>query len=124
MDPLRQQHCVACHADSPRVTAAEIAELSSQIPAWQIVERNGEQELERRFRFPDFAQALAFTLRVGEVAEEEDHHPRLITEWGQATVHWWTHKIHGLHRNDFIMASKCDRIYEGMTAPEKNPQAI
>ncbi len=124
MNALRQQQCVACRADSPRVTPQEIAELSPQIPDWQIVEREGEKQLERVFHFADFAQALAFTMRVGELAEEQDHHPRIITEWGKVTLTWWTHKIHGLHRNDFIMASRTDEIYEKMTAPEKNPQAI
>ncbi len=124
MSVLRQQQCVACRADSPHMTPQEIAELPPQIPDWQIVEREGEKQLERVFRFADFAQALAFTLRVGELAEEQDHHPRIITEWGKVTVRWWTHKIHGLHRNDFIMASKCDQIYEEMTAPEKKPQAV
>ena len=67
--------------------------------------------LERVFQFPDFAQALAFTNRVGALAEEEGHHPALLTEWGKVTVAWWTHAIGGLHRNDFIMAAKTDQIY-------------
>ncbi len=112
---LRQQRCVACRADSPQVTDEEIRELSPQIPDWMIVEREGEKRLERVFKFPDFAQALAFTMRVGEEAEEQDHHPLLVTEWGKVTVDWWTHKIHGLHRNDFIMAAKTDQVYADMT---------
>jgi 4a-hydroxytetrahydrobiopterin dehydratase len=67
-------------------------------------------QLERRFEFPDLAQALVFTDKVGELAEFEGHHPRLITEWGSVTVTWWTHKIKGLHRNDFVMATKTDRL--------------
>ncbi len=119
MNQLRQERCVACRSDSPRVTTQEIAEFAPQIPEWQIVEREGEQRLERAFTFPDFAQALAFTMRVGELAEEEDHHPQIVLEWGKVTVEWWTHKIRGLHRNDFIMASKTDLIYEQLTQPEK-----
>ncbi len=121
MNSLSQQHCVACRADSPRVTPEEIAELTPQIPGWQIIEREGEKQLERVFRFPDFAQALAFTVRVGELAEAEDHHPQLVTEWGKVTVHWWTHKIHGLHRNDFIMAGKTDLLFSNQSVASIKP---
>ena len=82
------------------------------MPEWQIVEQDGVKRLKRVFKFDDFAKALAFTNRVGEIAEEEDHHPVLVTEWGRVTVTWWTHKIGGLHRNDFVMAAKTDRQYE------------
>ena len=68
-------------------------------------------QLTREFKFRDFAQALAFTDRVGALAEEEDHHPAILTEWGKVTVAWWTHKIRGLHRNDFVMAAKSDGLY-------------
>ena len=88
----------------------EIAELRPHIPGWELVERDSVPHLERAFRFPDFAGALAFTNRVGALAEEEGHHPALLTEWGRVTVTWWTHKIRGLHRNDFIMAAKTDRL--------------
>ena len=124
MDTLRKEHCVACRADSPRVTPEEMNELKPQIPDWQLLEREGVPRLERVFRFKNFAQALAFTNRVGELAEAEDHHPVLKTEWGKVTVTWWTHAIRGLHRNDFIMAAKCDQIYEEMPAPPKQPQAV
>jgi 4a-hydroxytetrahydrobiopterin dehydratase len=109
--------CVACRADSPHVTPQEIAELKPQIPDWQMGECNGERCLTRVFRFPDFAQALEFTRRVGELAEEQDHHPRIVLEWGRVTVEWWTHKIHGLHRNDFIMAAKTDLSYQQLGQP-------
>ena len=62
--------------------------------------------------FGNFVDALAFTNRVGQIAEEEDHHPALLTEWGKVTVSWWTHKIRGLHRNDLIMGAKTDELYE------------
>ena len=111
MTNLTQERCVACRRDSPRVTDAEIAELKPQIPEWNIVEREGIPRLERTYRFPDFVQALAFTNRVGALAEEEGHHPMLVTEYGRVGVSWWTHKIKGLHRNDFIMAAKTDQAY-------------
>jgi 4a-hydroxytetrahydrobiopterin dehydratase len=110
MEPLVQQRCVACHKNSPLVTAAEVAELKPQIPDWKLIERDGIERLERIYRFPDFMRALAFTNRVGELAESEGHHPALLTEWGRVTVTWWTHAIKGLHRNDFIMAAKTDQL--------------
>jgi len=95
------------------VTEAEIAELKPQIAEWELVEREGVQRLERVFRFASFAEALTFTNHVGSLAEEEGHHPTLMTEWGRVTVTWWTHKIHALHRNDFIMATKTDALLKG-----------
>jgi 4a-hydroxytetrahydrobiopterin dehydratase len=105
-----QERCVACRKDSPRVTEAEIAELQPQIPVWTLVDREGIPWLERLYRFKDFAQALAFTNKVGALAEEEGHHPALLTEYGKVAVSWWTHTIRGLHRNDFIMAAKTDQL--------------
>jgi 4a-hydroxytetrahydrobiopterin dehydratase len=92
------------------VTEAEIAELQPQIPVWTLVDREGIPWLERLYRFKDFAQALAFTNKVGALAEEEGHHPALLTEYGKVAVSWWTHTIRGLHRNDFIMAAKTDQL--------------
>ena len=111
MTELTQEKCVACRADAPKVTDAEIAELRPRIPEWELAERDGIPRLERMFRFKNFAEALAFTVRVGELAEGEGHHPAILTEWGRVTVSWWTHKIRGLHRNDFIMAAKTDQLY-------------
>jgi len=103
--------CTACRKGEPTVTGTEIAELHPQVPDWQIVERDGIKRLERVFAFKDFAGALEFTNAVGGIAEEEGHHPALLTEWGKVTVEWWTHKIRGMHRNDFIMAAKTDGLY-------------
>ena len=113
MDELTEMKCTACRGDEPTLTDAEIAELHPQVPEWQVLERQGIKRLERTFRFDNFAQALAFTDRVGEQAEEEGHHPALLTEWGKVTVTWWTHKIKGLHQNDFIMAARTDGLFAG-----------
>jgi 4a-hydroxytetrahydrobiopterin dehydratase len=110
MSALTNEKCIACRRDAPRVTEAEIGELRPQIPDWALVEREGIQRLERVFRFTNFADALSFTNRVGALAEEEGHHPAILTEWGGVTVTLWTHKIRGLHRNDFIMAAKLDSL--------------
>ncbi len=111
MERLSGMKCTACRRGEPTVTEQEIAEYHPQAPDWELVEQDGIKRLERRFTFPDFAGALAFTNRVGALAEEEGHHPALLTEWGRVTVTWWTHKIKGLHRNDFIMAAKTDGYY-------------
>jgi 4a-hydroxytetrahydrobiopterin dehydratase len=112
METLTQMKCVACRKDTPTVTDAEIAEFHPQVSDWEIVELDGIKRLRRVFSFDDFAQALEFTKKVGELADEAGHHPVLLTEWGRTTVTWWTHKITGLHRNDFIMAGKTGELYQ------------
>ena len=97
------------------MSGLEIAGLKPEVPDWTVVEKDGIPRLERQFKLKNFAQALEFTNRVGEIAEAEDHHPALLTEWGRVTVTWWTHKIKGLHRNDFIMAAKTDELYRQQT---------
>ncbi len=111
MQLLKDMSCQACRKDSPRVTEEEIQELLPKLPDWALVERSGIPRLERAYGFENFVQALLFTTEVGQLAEQEGHHPALLTEWGKVTVTWWTHVIHGLHRNDFIMAAKTDRLY-------------
>jgi 4a-hydroxytetrahydrobiopterin dehydratase len=118
METLSRETCVACRRDAPTVTEDEIAELKPQIPDWELLEIDGIKRLRRVFPFDDFRRALDFTARVGELAEEQGHHPALLTEWGRTTVSWWTHKIKGLHRNDFVMAAKTDALYRGQTASE------
>ena len=114
MTDLLREKCVACRRDAPLVTDDELAALRQQVPDWRIEEQEaGIPRLVRVFRFPDFAGALAFTNRIGRIAEEADHHPAILTEWGRATVSWWTHTIKGLHRNDFIMAARTDSLASG-----------
>ena len=107
---LAGETCVACRPGSPPVTQDEIAELKPLIPEWTLIERDGIPRLERTFKFRSYRDALAFTQRVGESAEEQGHHPAIFVEWGRVTVTWWTHAIEGLHRNDFVMAAKTDQI--------------
>ncbi|HER35750.1 MAG: 4a-hydroxytetrahydrobiopterin dehydratase [Halothiobacillaceae bacterium] len=110
MTELSTAHCEACRADAPRLTDDEIARLHRELDAgWEVVTRDEVRQLERVFRFDNFARALAFTNAIGEIAEREGHHPALLTEWGQVTVTWWSHKIGGLHRNDFVMAARTDK---------------
>jgi 4a-hydroxytetrahydrobiopterin dehydratase len=110
MSELTRERCVACRRDSPLVTDAEVQHLKPQIPEWTLLDDGGVNKLERVFRFRNFADALRLTNQVGALAEQEGHHPAILTEWGRVTVRLWTHKIHGLHRNDFIMAAKVDSL--------------
>jgi len=94
------------------LTSADVLKHHSQLPDWQIIERDKIPRLERVFLFKNFLQALAFTNQVGALAEAEDHHPAILTEWGRVTVTFWTHFLKGLHLNDFIAAAKTDWLYE------------
>jgi 4a-hydroxytetrahydrobiopterin dehydratase len=107
---LAAANCVPCRDDEPTLTDAEIEDLHFHVPQWQVRQVDGMNRLERTFKFKNFAQALAFTNKIGAVAEEEDHHPLIVTEWGRVTLQWWTHRIGGLHKNDFIMAAKSDEL--------------
>ena len=118
---LSSERCVACRADSPLATEGEVAELHPQVPEWELTERDGIPRLERAFPFRNFAQALAFAVKVGEAAEAEGHHPRLTVDWGRVVVTWWTHKVKGLHRNDFVMASKTDMIHRQVLPVNRRP---
>jgi 4a-hydroxytetrahydrobiopterin dehydratase len=110
MSELVQLHCVMVTPRTPRLDQKEIDRFFSQIHDWQIVAKDDVPRLEKVFHFKDFNEALIFTNRVGQVADVENHHPALLTEWGKVTVSWWTHAIHGLHMNDFIMAAKTDDL--------------
>ena len=111
MNKLSVKTCQACRAGATLASSEEIASYMVQLPGWNIIEVNDTKRLEKRFKFKNFTDALRFTNLVGDIAEQENHHPALITEWGQVTVSWWTHVIGGLHINDFIMAAKTDILY-------------
>jgi len=113
MANLHEMKCVPCRGDLPPMDEEEIVDFQPQVPEWSVLEIEGEKRLRRVFKFRNFTQALAFTDQVGALAEAEDHHPALLTEWGKVTVTWWTHKIKGLHQNDFVMAARTDRLYSG-----------
>lgn len=112
MAGLTRESCVPCQGGVPTLTDAEIARLLPEVPAWSLAETDGVKRIRREFAFPDFRAAMAFAVRVGELAEREGHHPDLHVGWGRVTVETWTHKIHGLHQNDFILAAKIDALRE------------
>jgi len=110
MSELSQQVCEACQADAPKVSEAEAEVLLKELENWLIVEKKGVPQLLKTYDFKNFIEAISFTNRVGQIAEEEGHHPAILTEWGRVTVRWWSHKISGLHKNDFIMAARTDDV--------------
>ena len=114
VEDLAAERCAPCRGGEPTLDGPQAEALLRAVPGWRVVDRDGIERLEREFRFADFASALRFTDMVGEVAEEAGHHPALLTEWGRVTVSWWTHAIGGLHRNDFVMAARTDRVYANL----------
>ena len=109
---LSTQVCETCRSDSPQVSAEEINQWLPQIAEWEVVVVDAMQHLVRIYTFANFVEALEFTQKVGDIAEAVNHHPRLVTEWGEVRVEWWTHSIQGLHKNDFIMAARTDRLLD------------
>ncbi|WP_282338880.1 4a-hydroxytetrahydrobiopterin dehydratase [Pseudomonas sp. PS02288] len=121
MNDLGKLPCEACRADAPALDEQAISALHAQLPCWSLVTRDGVRQLERGFAFADFKAALAFANAIGELAEEENHHPALRVEWGKVRVNWWTHKIHDVHRNDFILAARCDEAFARLGGPSPAP---
>ena len=108
MSSLANEKCIPCRGGIPALKGEELAALARELGAeWRVVD---EHHLEREFRFPDFAQALAFTNKVGAIAEEEGHHPDIYLAWGKVRVTIWTHKVDGLTRSDFVLAAKIERL--------------
>ena len=106
-EQLADKKCVPCRGEVPPLKGSELKAFHEQTPQWDVV---NEHHLHREFRFPDFRQALAFVNRVGDVAEQEGHHPDILLGWGKAEITTWTHKIDGLTESDFILAAKIDRL--------------
>lgn len=107
MTDLASKTCVPCRGGTPPLKGEELDDLRRQIPGWEVVE---EHHLRRRFRFKNFREALDFVNRVGELAEEQGHHPDVGFGWGYAEVTVYTHKIDGLTESDFILAAKISEL--------------
>nr|WP_295708815.1 4a-hydroxytetrahydrobiopterin dehydratase [uncultured Halomonas sp.] len=112
MTMLADSICEPCRKDAQPLSKADAQEQLKSLPQWQILDHDGIMKVSRRFKFRDFASALAFTQAVGDIAEQAGHHPVIVTEWGSVTVTWWTHAINGLHLNDFILAARTDEVAE------------
>jgi 4a-hydroxytetrahydrobiopterin dehydratase len=119
MNELVQQHCSPIGENTPRLNKQAVIDLVAELPEWQLYEKDAEMRLEKVFNFDDFHNAVAFTNQIAQIANEEDHHPAILTEWGKVTVTWWTHKIKGLHQNDFIMAAKTEHLYRDKYGSDK-----
>ena len=113
MTDLAERRCIPCRGGAAPLTSEQIAPLLAQIDGWEVV---GNHHLQKTYRLPDFAQALALVNRIGAIAEEEDHHPDLVLAWGRVEAKIWTHKIDGLTESDFIFAAKCDRAGSGASS--------
>jgi 4a-hydroxytetrahydrobiopterin dehydratase len=107
MAGLAEKTCVPCRGGVPPLTAEEIKPLLQQLDGWKVVENH---HLQRAFTFPDFRMALDFVNGVGQIAEEQGHHPDIYLAWGKAEITVWTHKINGLTESDFILAAKIDAL--------------
>jgi 4a-hydroxytetrahydrobiopterin dehydratase len=107
---LIEKTCIPCRGGIPPLEASAAKQLLSQAPSWTLMD--DAHRIERTFRFQDFRGAIAFVNKIGDLAEAEGHHPDIHFGWGYATVSMQTHKIKGLHENDFIMAAKINRLAE------------
>ena len=110
MEALFTQHCEVCRVGSALISDEEAHDLLVKIPLWRKEFHEGVEKLIREFHFVEFKDGFDFAFKIANLADREQHHPALLTEWGKVTVYWWTHKINGLHLNDFIMAAKTDTI--------------
>ena len=107
MSELASKTCVPCRGGVPPLTGEELAALQKQVSGWNVVE---EHHITKTYKFPDFRQALEFVNRVGELAEQQGHHPDIFLTWGKVEITFWTHAINGLTENDFILAAKIDQL--------------
>ena len=108
MAALAEKDCVPCKGGVPALKGDDLARLRNELnPAWQVVK---EHQLEREFKFKYFREALNFTNEVGELAEEQNHHPDIYLSWGKAKVTIWTHTVDGLTESDFVLAAKIDKL--------------
>ena len=108
--PLASKACTPCRGGMPPLTRDEAERHRRETPDWSLLDE--PQRIERRFKFKNFAEAFVFVTKAAELAEAEGHHPDITFGWGYATVSLYSHKIKGLHENDFIIAAKLDRIFD------------
>ena len=109
MSDLALSTCEACRIDAPMVSDDEAFILIKEIEGWDLID-DGVKKLKKEFSFSKYSDSVDFSIKVSDMAEQEDHHPQIILEWGKVTVIWWSHKINGLHKNDFICAAKTNNI--------------
>ena len=109
MSDLAASSCEACRIDAPIVSDNEASMLIKEIEGWDLI-NDGIKKLKKEFSFSNYSDSVDFSNKVADMADKEDHHPQIILEWGKVTVIWWSHKIKGLHKNDFICAAKTNNL--------------
>jgi len=109
VNDLSSQSCEACQIDAPKVPQDQIQILLSEIKGWVLIEEP-INKIKKIFSFKNYKDSVDFSNKVASLADDEDHHPQIVLEWGKVTVIWWSHKIEGLHKNDFICAAKTDKL--------------
>jgi len=109
VNDLSSQSCEACQIDAPKVPQDQIQILLSEINGWVLIDEP-INKIQKVFSFKSYKDSVDFSNKIASLAEDEDHHPQIVLEWGKVTVIWWSHKIEGLHKNDFICAAKTDKL--------------
>ena|ERR1700674_757914 len=113
MSELASKNCVPCRGGVPPLKGKELQALQSQVEDWKVVE---DHHIVKTYKFPDFRNALEFVNRVGEIAEQQGHHPDIFLAWGRVDITSWTHAINGLTESDFILAAKFDQLFKSRAA--------
>ena len=113
MPDLTDKKCEACTIDAPLVNSVDYPELLKELEGWSI-EEESINKLVKTFNFAIYTDSVSFTNKIADLADSEDHHPKIILEWGSVKLEWWSHKIKGLHLNDFICAAKSDKIFKSL----------
>ena len=113
MNPLLEKKCTACELGAPIVPDEDQILLLKDLDGW-LIDKSEIPKLIKVFKFTNYASTINFVDSIAGLAESEDHHPKITLEWGTVCIEWWSHKIEGLHMNDFICAAKSDKIYIGM----------
>lgn len=107
---LTKQKCEACTIDAPLIDEKRFTELLEDLDGWEIIHQD-INILCKTYSFDSYKDSVKFSMDIAKLAEDEDHHPAILLEWGSVRLQWWSHKIKGLHMNDFICAAKSDKIY-------------
>src|SRR4051794_11254021 len=110
--PISREHCQLITFGDPHLTPDQEDKLMEYVPGWSVLQDPAGNRLTKSFPFEDWTSAIDFVVRIAEQATYENHHPVLTVSWGRVTAQWWSHKIFGLHRNDFIMACRTDHLFE------------
>ena len=113
MSNLSEKKCEACTIDAPLVNSADYPDLLKELEGWSIKEES-INKLVKTYKFTNYADSVSFATKIVDLAEAEDHHPKIVLEWGTVNLEWWSHKIKGLHLNDFICAAKSDKIFNNL----------